>query len=254
MEVHKLFTLFYQRCDIILFDKLSLYMDLVSVWRVLNHYDISMQGKIRKGWVFMKKRLLTTILSTCMLASVLTGCGAKDKESSTQKPDSAAVVETAATNDLSDETMGEVDDSSSETDYYMSLITMNVSDVDAYAGLYGEIKAIEPFDVAGEWNRTNTFSDTMATLTISSVTEEGFDFSVLSYFQDQFSEFNSHASWVAEGVAIAKSEEFGTEYILFTLNSDTLNVYCSDFCNSLGLAMNVTIDGAYTTGDPVYVD
>ncbi len=213
----------------------------------------------------MKNKLLTTILSACMLASMLTGCAGKNQESKTKVEDYAGqtsnttVSETVAGSiDISNgELVDEVEnvvETASEIDFYMAEIAMDMTSVEAYEGLFAAATSVEAPEVAGEWYRTNTFSDTNSTITVESITQDGFDFSVTAVSGDSISDFTSHAFWVSENVAITKSEEFGTEYVLFVWNNEELQVFCSDYCNSLGLALNVTIDGEYTQDEPEYID
>ncbi len=111
---------------------------------------------------------------------------------------------------------------------------------------------------AGEWERTNIHSGMPSTITITNVTEEGFDFTVEALYFSHTGYFEAKAKFVEKNKAICNEiDDYGyiteTE-IEFTLENNILSVPFFDKQISLPLGANVTIAGEYTKEEPVYTN
>lgn len=108
-------------------------------------------------------------------------------------------------------------------------------------------------DYEGEWHRTNTHSSTYATITISNVTDDGFDFE--GYFQSygNMGQEEGRALFTEENVAVYTQEatDYSDEaYIYFTISGGDLEIFSEG--NLTGMGNHVFADGIYTTGEPIY--
>lgn len=111
-------------------------------------------------------------------------------------------------------------------------------------------------EIAGEWHRTDVHSSLPATVKISSVTDDGFDFSIEAQYYFHSGELDGHAYFVSENCAVCKVDEYvsETQYVAFVLENGNVNVYASAESGEMGLGANVFLSGAYTYDKPVYTN
>ena len=113
----------------------------------------------------------------------------------------------------------------------------------------------DPSVFEGDWHRTNTHSSTYATITISNVSDDGFDFE--GYFQGygNMGQEEGRALFTSddEAVYMQDATEYSDEaYIYFTFDGEALSV--SSEGDLYGMGNHVYADGEYTTDDPTYTN
>jgi len=111
----------------------------------------------------------------------------------------------------------------------------------------------------GEWHRTGVAEKASATITISNVTKDAFDFSFMGFEGGNTGELDAKAKITAPGKAVceytfdAETDEYAT--VEFTLKNDALNLRVTDGDPALlGLGAGVVIDGNYIRGEPEYAN
>ncbi len=108
----------------------------------------------------------------------------------------------------------------------------------------------------GLWRRTNTHKAEGAQIEITSQTESGFDF----HFSGVWGAHNGDISGTADftGTSSAVFEHTDSDFfakVEFALRGDVLAVCLADGdTGALGFGHNVTMDGEYTIGEPVYIN
>ena len=174
--------------------------------------------------------------SGIMIMSVLTGlCGCNNVTSFDIKASSAETSKTVEINEATQNTAKEVE---SESQNETEIIEKDAGTSDVFEG---------------EWHRTNTHSSTYGTITISNVSDDGFDFA--GYFQSygNMGQEEGRALFTEENVAVFTQEatEYSEEaYIYFTINGSDLEILSEG--NLTGMGNHVFADGTYTTGEPIY--
>ena len=135
----------------------------------------------------------------------------------------------------------------------------NTREKSTYEKLYSHKTALETVpEISGEWNRTNVHSSYSSVITISSVTEEGFDFTVGACYFSHSGALEASASWITGNIAVCKIEDTEifntTNYVLFVWEENILRAYASARSGEFGFGMNVDMDGEYSAGQPVYTN
>ncbi len=107
----------------------------------------------------------------------------------------------------------------------------------------------------GEWHRTNTHSSAPATITISNVSTDGFDFSGFFQGYGNMGEEEGRAYFESDNVAVytqEATEYFDEAYIYFTITDGDLEVMSEGTLTGMG--NHVFADGMYTTDEPTYTN
>ena len=164
----------------------------------------------------MKKRILTAlILTSCLIA----GCSV-----STHPSNETPASTVTATTTVSEETSG--------------------------------VEIIPDPNFEGIWSRTNVSSSLWAQINISEV--EGDTMHVMGTFgyYSLLGDIDAYASFVSETEAVISQQDLDPAaapgYIYLTLSGDTLTVTSEDWF--FGMGEYVTVDGEFTSGDPVYTN
>ena len=122
-----------------------------------------------------------------------------------------------------------------------------------------EEAAAQP-DVTGEWHRTDCHSALWATVTIDRQTEEGFHVTAECAYFSHSGELEGTARFTGPGAALlegyGQDGPYGYEAapVDFRWDGETLTICSGTGGADLGFGANVTIDGTYTLGEPVYIN
>nr|MBQ8252617.1 hypothetical protein [Lachnospiraceae bacterium] len=127
--------------------------------------------------------------------------------------------------------------------------------------VYEQIQAQdEAENFEGTWQRSEVASSLGAELTITEQDEEGFSFIGDFYYFSHMGWLEGKALFVAPDVAIFEytddwgDEESTPQYVVFETTEEGLQIYASAASADLGLGMNVSVDGLYVQGEPVYTN
>ena len=107
----------------------------------------------------------------------------------------------------------------------------------------------------GEWHRTDTHSSGNATITISNVSDDGFDFE--GYFQGygNMGQEEGRAVFTSDNEAVYTQEasDYSEEaFIYFSMDGEDLEISSEGFL--MGMGNHVYADGKYTTEEPTYTN
>ena len=131
--------------------------------------------------------------------------------------------------------------------------TQNTADKNAPETSESDNEAKKNFE--GDWHRTNTHSSTYATITISNVSDDGFDFEGFFQGYGNMGREDGRAVFTSDEAAIFTQEatEYSeVAYIYFILDGDELSV--SSEGDLYGMGNHVYADGEYTTDEPAYTN
>lgn len=246
-----------------------------------------MRRKTKKGEITL---VMKKLLVCCIIAAALVGCTgnevgsevssdnaietvsldlSSDKGDSSQEADTVGAADEATTNTTStnsevvattnnEDTSAAADEADNTADL-SGLITAikNSSEKASFEKLYTMLATCNNTpEISGEWHRTDVHSSLPATVKISSVTDDGFDFSIEAQYYFHTGELDGHAYFVSENCAVCKVDEYvsETQYVAFVLENGNVNVYASAESGEMGLGANVFLSGAYTYDKPVYTN
>lgn len=217
----------------------------------------------------MRKKILIATFYISMI--MLAGCGAKEKEENRDSVKDNIKVEDTKKNDTEEKDSEEKDTEEEKTEEKKEekdteVITSEEREINleavieegkpAYEKYYDEIITLDEAEsFVGEWNRTDIHSSYEGFIMIENQDEEGFDFEGGFCYYSHSGDIAGKAYYLSKNTAICKFDEYGeTEYIMFQLKDGRLVVSATAGSSTLGLGMNVSVDGEYITGEPFYTN
>ena len=226
----------------------------------------------REKEVVMKKQVLKrkNILFVALVMMVLNACGKNEitgdsistgelnseQTQSVYSSESGSDPESEASKEATDE---KIDDSLDQND-----IAALIDSIEAYGDkeLYEKLYAMSTDcdnipDVNGTWNRTNIHSSLSGEIVISDVNSSGFKFTADEYYYSHMGWMEGETKFVTDKCAVAKYEDSiddDEEYIVFVFENQEMTVLATGSSADLGFGMNVSMDGDYTQGDPLYTN
>lgn len=141
----------------------------------------------------------------------------------------------------------------------------NSLDADICAQLYGHRTSCENIpEIEGEWHRTNVHSTNPSDLTITNITNDGFDYQVAALSGGNMGSIDEYAYFVTDTLAVAPmgDEEYVENdpnieismYMVFCIDDDGIRIFASESAGFFNMGHGVTIGGEYITGEPVYLN
>lgn len=107
----------------------------------------------------------------------------------------------------------------------------------------------------GEWNRSNVVTSLGATLVVTEADEEGFDFELVCMYYSHSGEVHDRAGFVSDTKAVCQvSESFGEQKAVLNFEMQDGSIVLSAEGGMLPFGMNVTADGEYVKGEPIYTN
>ncbi|MCQ2467415.1 MAG: hypothetical protein MJ166_07865 [Clostridia bacterium] len=123
------------------------------------------------------------------------------------------------------------------------------------ANLYTHISSVENIpSIGGSYNRTNVTSAYSASLSISSVTASGFDYTLSACNGANSGTIVEQAYFVSEVCALSRLQYDNSQYVVFIINNDNITVYSTGSAGDLGLGNGVSVVGEYITGEVTYTN
>ena len=126
--------------------------------------------------------------------------------------------------------------------------------------IYAQIQSVDHAEnFVGTWNRTDVQSGMPAHIIVTNQDTEGFDFSGEFFYYSHLGCLEGRAYFVSSDIAIYEyqseySEDDITQYVVFERTEEGLKVIASDYSGALGFGANVTADGTYIEGEPLYTN
>lgn len=107
----------------------------------------------------------------------------------------------------------------------------------------------------GEWSRSNVVKSLGATLVVTEADEEGFDFELVCMYYSHSGEVHDRASFVSDTKAVCQvSESFGEKKAVLNFEMQGGSIVLTAEGGTLPFGMNVTADGEYVKGEPIYTN
>lgn len=126
--------------------------------------------------------------------------------------------------------------------------------------------AVAPPDIVeaeweNEWHRTDVVRALDSTLKIENADESGFDFDIFACYYSHTGEISGRAKMLSETRAVYYYDDYNyldEEKIIgevyFEISGDKLNISTVSNKSTFGLGRNVSLDGEYIVGEPVYTN
>ena len=220
----------------------------------------------------MKKQVSKrkNILFAALVMMVLSACG---KNEITGDPVSTGELDSEQTqsvylsesdsnpeSEASKEATNEKSDDSPDQGVIASLIDSieTYGDKEPYEKLYLMSTECDNIpDVNGTWNRTNIHGSLSGEIVISDVNPSGFIFTADETYYSHMGCMEGEAKFVTDQCAVAKYEDTlndDEEYIVFLFENQEMTVFATGASADLGFGANVSMDGDYTQGEPLYTN
>jgi len=202
------------------------------------------------------KGKMTLLFAGALILSMLCACGAVSTEEETASDETVVtekryVLESdqeIVDKTINDNKVGKLIDAIIESN--------NKEDYEELNELHSSL--VDYPQISGIWNRTNVHSSEMATLSLTSLGEQGFDYTVTALYFSHSGVLSGQAFWVSENTAISKIDLYGNsssfQYILFHWEDGELKIYATAYSADLGFGMEVSMDGTYTKDAPYYTN
>lgn len=223
----------------------------------------------------MKKLLFRIVLIGYILA--LCGCSnsKNHKEETKEQTEDNVITENSTTTednvitedkDKDTETETSVSEASEENtdesaqNIDMSSLGLGYGETDKFRELYMMKHSVDDAEnFVGTWKRTNIAAALNANIEIMNQNSEGFDFNGEFLYYSHNGVISGRAYFVGPNLAIFEysenhSDEGDEQYIAFEKTDSGMNVVASNESGYLGLGMNVSVDGEYIIGEPVYTN
>ncbi len=137
--------------------------------------------------------------------------------------------------------------------YLTSSALMRSMDADYLSSLYSKKKVSEAAcDFNGEWKATNTHSSIGGTVTITDQDNEKFSYTGDFWYYYHTGSDEGEAYFINENLAICQHEDAEDAYTVFYMSGDQL--YISSLNYDMYMGANVSVNGEYTKGEPVYTN
>lgn len=149
-----------------------------------------------------------------------------------------------------------------EAEQPVEIATQNLGygNLEEFKKIYNQIQSVDNAEnFVATWNRTDVQSSMSAHIIVTNQDTEGFDFSGDFSYYSHSGCLAGRAYFVSSDIAIYEyqpeySENDITQYVVFERTEEGLNVIASDYSGALGLGANVTVDGTYIEGEPMYTN
>ena len=142
----------------------------------------------------------------------------------------------------------------------ISTLNLEYGNLEEFKKIYNQIQSVDNAEnFVATWNRTDVQSSMSAHIIVTNQDTEGFDFSGDFSYYSHSGCLAGRAYFVSSDIAIYEyqpeySENDITQYVVFERTEEGLNVIASDYSGALGLGANVTVDGTYIEGEPMYTN